>query len=94
MKTEQVHFQFYTKAACPLCDEAKAVLQRVNAKMPFMRIEEIDITKDLRLFTKYKTLIPVLELKGHPLFVHRAVYWKLIWQVRWHGIRSFFAKFT
>ena len=85
-----IQLQFYTKSDCPLCDEAKEVLESVEAKMSFIAIEEIDITKDLRLFTKYKHLIPVLELDGQQLFVHRVPRWKLIWQLHWHRFRRRF----
>ena len=79
-----IQLQLYTKSDCPLCDEAKEVLKSVEAKMSSIAIEEIDITKDLGLFTKYKHLIPVLELDGQQLFVHRIVEKKLMWQLRWH----------
>lgn len=79
-----IQLQFYTKPDCPLCDEAKEVLERVEAKMSFIAIKEIDITQDLGLFTKYKHLIPVLELDGQQLFVHRIVEKKLMWQLRWY----------
>ena len=84
-----MQLKFYTKPDCPLCDEAKEVLQNITAKTSFVAIEEIDITKNLGLFTKYKLMIPVLELDGQQLFVHRATNWKLIWQLRWHWIRRF-----
>jgi glutaredoxin len=84
LKTEPIQLQFYTKPDCPLCDEAKTVLQSIGEKTSFIAVEEIDITKNLGLFTKYKHLIPVLELDGHRLFVHRTTRWKLIWQLRWH----------
>ena len=71
-----IQLQFYTKPDCPLCDEAKSVLQNIGAKTAFIAVEEIDITKDLGLFTKYKHLIPVLELDGQRLFVHHANRWK------------------
>ena len=84
-----IQLQFYTKPDCPLCDEAKVVLQSISAKTSFVAIEEIDITKNLGLFTKYKHLIPVLELDGQQLFVHRIVQRKLVWQLRWHRFRRF-----
>jgi glutaredoxin len=94
LKAKPMQLQFYTKPDCPLCDEAKAVLQNINAKVSFITVEEIDITKDLRLFTKYKYRIPVLELDGQRLFVHHANYWKLAWQLRWHWVWKYLAKFT
>ena len=90
----QIQLQFYTKPDCPLCDEAKEVLQSIKTKSPFIAVEEIDITKDMGLFTKYKHLIPVLELDGQQLFVHRATYWKLMWQLRWYQFQRLLAKFT
>ena len=85
-----MQLQFYTKPDCPLCDEAKTVLQKVSAKVSFVAVEEIDITKNLGLFTKYKLMIPVLELDGQQLFVHRVPRWKLIWQLHWHRFRRRF----
>lgn len=80
-----IKLQLYTKADCPLCDEAKKVLEQFAAQFP-IQIEEIDITANLGLFTKYKELIPVLELEGEQLFVHRihvkVLKRKLMWQ-RW-----------
>ena len=70
------------------------MLQSIAAKTSFVTIEEIDITNNLGLFTKYKLMIPVLELDGQQLFVHRATYWKLMWQLRWHRFRKFLAKFA
>lgn len=65
-----IKLQLYTKADCPLCEEAKASLELLESQFP-IQVEEIDITANLRLFTKYKELIPVLELEGKQLFVHR-----------------------
>ena len=70
------------------------MLQRVRAKTSFVAIEEIDITKNLGLFTKYKHLIPVLALDGQQLFVHRIVRRKLVWHLRWYRFRRFLAKFA
>ena len=68
------------------------MLQSIGAKASFIIVEEIDITKNLGLFTKYKHLIPVLELDGQQLFVHHVVHWKLIWQLRWHWVRRLLAQ--
>ena len=82
---KKIKFQLYTKADCSLCDEAKKSLESLTGQFP-IQIEEIDITANLGLFTKYKELIPVLELDGKRLFVHRihvkALKRKLMWQ-RW-----------
>lgn len=82
---DPIILQLYTKADCPLCDEAKKSLESLAAQFP-IQIEEIDITVNLGLFTKYKALIPVLELEGKRLFVHRievrTLKRKLMWE-RW-----------
>ncbi len=82
---DRIKLQFYTKADCPLCDEAKESLESLAAQLP-IQIEEVDITANLGLFTKYKELIPVLELEGKRLFVHRihvkVLKRELMWQ-RW-----------
>ena len=82
---DKIKLQLYTKADCPLCDEAKESLELLAAQFP-IQIEEIDITADLGLFTKYKELIPVLELEGERLFIHRihakTLKRKLMWR-RW-----------
>ena len=67
---DKIKLQLYTKADCPLCNEAKESLGSLAAQLP-IQIEEIDITENLGLFTKYKELIPVLELEGKRLFVHQ-----------------------
>ena len=58
-----IRLQLYTKSDCPLCDEAKEALKKVAEELPIC-VEEIDITANLGLFTKYKYLIPVLEMDG------------------------------
>jgi glutaredoxin len=69
-KKQPIQLQFYTKPDCPLCDKAKTILRQVGQKIP-IQVEEIDITANLGLFTKYKNLIPVLEMDGKRLFVYR-----------------------
>ena len=83
---DKIKLQLYTKSDCPLCDEAKESLELLAGQLP-IHVEDIDITSNLGLFTKYKELIPVLELEGKRLSVHRidarALKRKLMWR-RWH----------
>ena len=67
---EPLTLKLYTKPDCPLCDDAKDALNAVAADSQ-IQIEEIDITSNLGLFTKYKNLIPVLELDGKRMLEHR-----------------------
>jgi glutaredoxin len=49
----------YSRANCPLCDEAYEILDMYG-----FSIEIIDITKDAELLDKYQTCIPVIEIDG------------------------------
>ena len=70
LKMEPLKLKLFTKPDCPLCDEAKDALKTLSASPP-IQIEEIDITSNLGLFTKYKNRIPVLEMDGKRMFEHR-----------------------
>ena len=90
MKNKPLQLKLYTKSDCPLCDKAKYALKIIEAKLQFIAIEEIDITNNLGLFSKYKLLIPVLEMDGKQLCIHNINSTKLIWQLRWYRFRSHF----
>lgn len=53
-------FTLYTRANCPLCDEAKLMIQLVNEDFP-LPYKEIDIESNDELHEKYMLMIPVLE---------------------------------
>jgi glutaredoxin len=53
----------YSRPGCHLCDDARAVIERVGA--PF---EEIDIETDDALLAAYLERIPVVVLDGVELF--------------------------
>jgi len=57
----------YGRPGCHLCDEARAVLERVRADAPFT-LREIDIERDDELFKRYLERIPVVCLDGEELF--------------------------
>ena len=59
----------YTRPGCHLCDDARAVIERVRARTPF-RLVEIDIESDDALHRAYLERIPVVELDGEELFEH------------------------
>lgn len=54
---------FYTKEGCPLCQEARRMLDRLGRRYP-MRVTEVDITSDEALFRRYRDTIPVIEVDG------------------------------
>ncbi|ATB32578.1 glutaredoxin family protein [Melittangium boletus] len=61
--------RLYSKPNCGLCDEAKAVLERVRARLPFELLEE-DIRADPAVFAAYRYDIPVVIIGGLVAFKH------------------------
>lgn len=57
----------YGRAGCCLCDEARAVIERVRAEVPFA-LHERDIEADERLLRCYLERIPVVEIDGAEAF--------------------------
>ncbi len=57
----------YGRPGCHLCDDARAVLERVRATHPF-RLVEIDIEGDDALFQRYLERIPVVAIDGEERF--------------------------
>ena len=59
----------YTRPGCHLCDDARAVLERVRVRAPFTLVE-IDIESDDALHRAYLERIPVVALDEEELFEH------------------------
>jgi glutaredoxin len=57
----------YGRPGCHLCDDARAVLERVRTELPFTLVER-DIEQDERLLRAYLERIPVIALDGAELF--------------------------
>ena len=57
----------YGKPDCHLCDEARAVLERVRRQIPF-QLDERDITRDDALHRRYLERIPVVVIDGEEAF--------------------------
>ena len=53
----------YGRPGCHLCDDARAVLQRIGH--PF---DEVDIESDDELLARYLERIPVIALDGNELY--------------------------
>lgn len=51
----------YTRADCPLCDEARALLDRLGARLGFA-IEAVDIDADPELRGRYNYAVPVVAV--------------------------------
>ena len=57
----------YGRPGCCLCDDAREVLERVRAELPFELVER-DIERDDALLRTYLERIPVVTLDGVELF--------------------------
>jgi glutaredoxin len=55
------------RPGCHLCDEARAVLQRLRSEWPFV-LEEVDIEADDELLRAHLERIPVVALDGRELY--------------------------
>lgn len=58
--------RFYTKTNCPLCEEAKGLLDLLNTN--HIPVEEIDIYQSDALLEKYQLLIPVIAYKDNEVY--------------------------
>ncbi|XP_062870354.1 glutaredoxin-like protein C5orf63 homolog isoform X2 [Trichomycterus rosablanca] len=60
----------FTKDPCPLCDEAKEVLEPYKHRFV---LQEVDITlpENIVWYDRYKYDIPVFHLNGQFLMMHR-----------------------
>jgi glutaredoxin len=57
----------YGKPECHLCDDARAVLERVRDELSFALVER-DITRDDALHRAYLERIPVVAIDGVEVF--------------------------
>ncbi len=67
---EPARLTLYVKPGCHLCEEMKAVITRVSARVPFS-LDEIDISRDETLLAAYGEQIPVLLIDGHKAAKYR-----------------------
>jgi hypothetical protein len=60
-----IAFTIYSRPGCHLCDEMKAVVERVaGSTTPVATIDVIDISSDPDLESRYGLEIPVLLVNG------------------------------
>ena len=67
MSSAPITVVLYTRADCHLCDDARVVLERVRADVPFDLVER-DIERDEALHRRYLERIPVVEVAGEEAF--------------------------
>jgi glutaredoxin len=57
----------YSRPGCHLCDDARAMLERVRAERDF-DLSEVDIDADDALLRRYLERIPVIAIDGAEAF--------------------------
>jgi len=62
-----IQIDIYSRPDCHLCDEAKAVIERVQQRCPFA-LRTINIDEDPALVTAYGNEIPVVFINGNKAF--------------------------
>lgn len=68
---------FYTRANCPLCDEARLMLQLVQEDFE-LDVQEVDIESDEELHEKYMLMIPVIDQDGETVLYGNIGYIELM----------------
>ena len=65
-----VRVEMYSRPGCHLCDEAKAVIDRVRRKYGF-ELSVVNVESDPALEASYGTEIPVVVINGNKAFKYR-----------------------
>jgi len=80
----------YSRKDCRLCDEMKAAIRQVSAKIP-LDLEEIDVDGAAELRAEYGDEVPVLFIDGRKAFKYRVTVQELTKKVK-QKRRLFFAR--
>ncbi len=62
--------ELYSKEDCHLCDDAKAVLEKVRGQMPF-NLHVFKLTPGDTYWEEYKEMFPVVHIDKVPAFKYR-----------------------
>ena len=65
-----ISLTIYSRPGCHLCDEMKAVVERVARSVP-LTVDEVDISRDAELDERYRLEIPVLMVNGRKAAKYR-----------------------
>jgi glutaredoxin len=59
----------YHAKGCHLCERARKIVAQVRLEVPF-KLQEVEIDGDLELESRYRELLPVVEIDGERAFVY------------------------
>ena len=66
-----IALEILSKKDCPLCDEAKEVVENVLTDYPQISLAITDIESDAELFAAYKEKIPVIRINNTDRFIYK-----------------------
>jgi glutaredoxin len=73
-----IHLTIYSRPGCHLCEEMKASVERaVRASGLPTTIDEVDISRDAELESRYGIEIPVLIVDGQKVAKYRVSEWEV-----------------
>jgi len=67
---DPINIVIYSRPGCHLCDDAKAVIEKVRSRYSFI-LKQINIESDPALEQAYGTEIPVITINGNKAFKYR-----------------------
>ncbi|MCC7431091.1 glutaredoxin family protein [bacterium] len=67
---KRIKIEIYSKEDCSLCEKAKEKILLYKGSLP-VQVDEIDITKDEKLYEKFKYEIPVIFINGKKIFKYK-----------------------
>lgn len=76
-----IQIDIYSRPGCHLCDEAKAVIERVQRRFAFA-LRVIDIESDPALEKEYGEQIPVVFVNGNKAFKYHVDEAELVEKVK------------
>jgi glutaredoxin len=76
-----IQIDIYSRPGCYLCDEAKAVIERVQRRFAFA-LRVIDIESDPALEKEYGEQIPVVFVNGNKAFKYHVDEAELVEKVK------------
>lgn len=77
LRMKKTQIDIYGNENCHLCEIAKETLKKFQVHYNF-QINQIDITKDEKIYEKYKNEIPVVFINGKEYFKYKVEEERLI----------------
>jgi glutaredoxin len=70
MDRQPLHLELYTRPGCHLCEDLRALCDRLGIEFP-LRLTEVNIETDPALLARYDQEVPVLFIDGRKAVKYR-----------------------